>query len=118
MSRATSRARSSRPRGLSLVWRDAVWMLMSGHLHNAVDVDTGGHDVLRVQPARRHDLRHLGNGVLRGGGHDRAEVAGGLAVDEVSDAVGLKRLDEGNVGVDRRLEDLAAAVDDPGFLAL
>jgi hypothetical protein len=29
--------------------------------------------------------------VLRGGGHDRAEVAGRLAVDEVALAVGLER---------------------------
>src|SRR5687767_3164822 len=102
MSRATSRARSSRPSGLSLVWRDAVWMLMSGHLHNAVDVNAGGHDVLRVEPARGHYLGHLGDGVLGRGGHDGAEVPGGFAVHQVSHAVGLERLDQRDVGMDGR----------------
>ena len=47
----------------------------------------------------------------RRGRHDRAEVARRLAVDEVAPAVGLERLDQGDVGVDRILEHVVAAVD-------
>src|SRR4051812_34413504 len=117
MSRATRRARSSRPSGVSDVLMPAwvpVWlldsMLISGHLHDAVDVDPRGDDVLRVQAARGDDLGDLGDGVFRRGGHDRAEVPGGLAVDEVARTVRRQRLDEGDVGVDGGLEHLAAAV--------
>src|SRR4051794_36326711 len=106
MSRATRRARASRPSGLSLVWRSAwipvrrlawscVGILISGHAFcraglclagggtagintdDAVDVDSGGDDVLRVQAARGYDLGDLGDGVLRGRCHDGAEVPGG-----------------------------------------
>src|SRR5690349_21097151 len=112
MSRATSRARSSRPKGVV-----DVWMLMSGHLHDAVDVDSRGHHVLRVQGAGRDDLRHLDDGVFGRGGHDGAEVPGGLAVDEVALAVGLEGLDECDVGVDGRLEHLPFAVEEARVLA-
>src|SRR5512141_230368 len=92
MSRATRRARSSRPSGLSAVWMPAVrpawsldWTLISGHAFclacgcssaginpdDAVDVDSGGHDDLRVQAAGGDDLGHLDNGVFGRGGHDR-----------------------------------------------
>src|SRR6478735_2056576 len=107
MSRATSRARSSRPSGVSDVWMDVWTRLISGHLFcgagagtagintdDAVDVNAGRHDVLRVQRTGGHDLGDLDDRVFRGGGHDRAEVPGRLAVDQVPDAVGLQRLDQ------------------------
>ena len=61
------------------------------------------------------DLRDDGG---RGGGHDRPEVAGGLAVDEVAHPVGPVGADQRDVALDRVLEDVGAAVDHPGLLAL
>src|SRR4029453_2682019 len=101
MSRATSWASSSRPSGVVEVWMDVV-VLMSGHLvlrartsgsadaDDAVDVDSGSHDVLRVERAGGHDLGDLDDGVLRGCCHDGAEVPGRLPVDEVALAVRLE----------------------------
>src|SRR6476661_1179413 len=117
MSRATRRARSSRPSGASEVWI-LVLRLISGHLHYAVDVDSGGHDVLGVQAAGGDELGDLDDRVLGGRRHDGAEVAGRLAVDEVALAVGLERLDQRDVGVDGGFEDLPFAVQEAGFLAL
>src|SRR6476469_1155711 len=127
MSRATRRARSSRPSGLPDVWRSAwlpvrrlwslVGMLISGHLHNAVDVDAGGHDVFRVQASGGDDPGDLGDGVFRGGGHDGAEVPRGFTVDQVAPAVRREGLDQGDVGVDGGLEHLPLAVQEAGFLA-
>ena len=53
-----------------------------------------------------------------GGGHDRAEVAGGLAVDEVAQPVGAVGPDQRDVAADRVLQDVRAAVDLAGLLAL
>src|SRR6478735_3340256 len=130
MSFATSRARSSRPSGVAEVWRDfsldctlmsgrlSCCAAAAGNLDDAVDVDARGDHVLRVQPAGGHDPGDLDDGVLRGRCHDGAKVPGGLAIHQVALAVSLQGLDEGDVGVDGGFEHVAAAVDDPGFLAL
>lgn len=58
---------------------------------------------------------HRGDGLLRGHGHHRAEVARGLAVDQVAPAVAALGLDQRHVAVDRVLEHVLLAVDLAGF---
>src|SRR6267154_2080665 len=78
------------------------------HLHEAMHEDAWRHDALGIQVAERNDLVHRGDGQPGGRGHDRSEVARCLAVHEVAPSVALVSLDEGDVGVDRRLEHVHA----------
>src|SRR5699024_9769514 len=59
-----------------------------GHQH--VGVNRRGHNVFWIQGTGGQDLFDLHNGLFGGGGHDRAEVPGGLAVDEVALLVSLE----------------------------
>ena len=63
------------------------------------------------------ELLDLGDRDARGGGHHRVEVARGLSVDEVAEAVALPRFDDGEVGGERVLEDVAAPVELARLLA-
>ena len=86
--------------------------------HDPVDVDAG----VTTPPGRaRRSRRPRAPGRRpwsRRGGHDRPEVAGGLAVDEVAHPVGPVRADQRDVAVDRVLQHVGAAVDLAGLLAL
>src|SRR4051795_9726254 len=75
----------------------------AGRLHQALHVDAGGHDVVRVQFPGFNDDLGLGDGDAAGGGHHRVEVAGGVPVDEVAFGVRGVRVDQGNVGDDAAL---------------
>src|SRR6267154_6717027 len=83
-----------------------------------VDEDRGGHNGLRVQRADRDDLGDLGDRRAGGGSHDGTEVPRRLAVDEVAERVGLVGRDEGVIASYRVFQDIGAAVDLAGFLAL
>ena len=74
-------------------------------------------DAVRLERAGVDQLLDLGDGVARRGGHHRIEVARRLAIHEVAGAIALPRLDEREVGMERRLEDVGAAVDDAALLA-
>ena len=95
-----ARPRFARPRPTGAADRD-----------DALDEDARRDDRLGIERAERHDLAHLDDRALRRRGHDRPEVARGLAVDEVAPAVGALGLDQREVGVDRILEHVVAAVD-------
>ncbi len=71
-------------------------------------------DALRLDTADREDLGDLCDHEARGRCHGRIEVLGRAAVAEVPDGVGPGRVDEGDVGPERALED----VQDPVDLAL
>ncbi|MNI97589.1 hypothetical protein D3C73_1562610 [compost metagenome] len=73
--------------------------------------------MFRVQFAEFDDLVDLSDGGLGSHGHDRAEITGGLAVDQVAPAVTLVRLDQCEVGVQRHFQHVLAAIDLTGFLA-
>ena len=78
----------------------------------------GGDHGLRVQFAGLHYLVNLNHRHPRAGGHDRVEVAGGAAVNQVAAGVGLVSADQGEVGAQAVLQDVLASVDYPAFLAL
>ena len=84
---------------------------------DALDEDSRRDDVFRVEAAQRDHFAHLRDRALGRAGHDRPEIARGLAIDEVAPAVALLGLDQREVGVDRILEHVVAAVDDARFLA-
>ena len=85
---------------------------------DALHEDARRDDGFGIELAERHDLVHLRDRAFRRRRHDRAEVARGLAVDEVAPAVAALGLDQREVGVDRVLEHVAAAVDRARLLAL
>src|SRR5215469_10511859 len=85
---------------------------------HALHEDARSHDVLGIEVAEVHDLAHLDDGALCCAGHDRTEVASGLAVYEVAPAVGAQGLDQREVSADRILEHVVAPVDPPRLLAL
>ena len=64
------------------------------------------------------DTGDLDDGQLRGGRHHRAEVACGLAVQQVSRPVGDVSADQCDVPADRVLQHVVAAVDGAGLLAV
>src|SRR6266545_2396979 len=86
--------------------------------HDPLHVDAGRVDQVRVELAREGDVRRLDDRHLRGGAHHRPEVPGRLAEDEVSPGVRLPGVDEREVGPERQLEEIGAAVDDAGLLSL
>ena len=80
--------------------------------------DAGRDDVIGIDGAGLDQLFDLGDRHARGRGHHGVEVSRGAPVDQVAEAVALPGLDEREVRAQRRLEHVALAVDDPGFLAL
>src|SRR5436190_23576443 len=73
-------------------------------------------DAVRIDRAGINELLDLGDGVPRGRRHHRIEIARGLSIDEIADAIAFPRLDEREVSEERRLENVSAAVDDAAFL--
>ena len=70
-----------------------------------------------IELAHFHQLLDLGHRHLAAGGDHRVEVARGLAIDEVAGLVALPGLDDGQVGADRVLEHVFAAVERARLLA-
>ena len=91
---------------------DALLVLRA--LDDAVDVDARRVDLVGIELAHLHQLLDLGHRHLAAGGDHRVEVARGLAVDEVARLVALPGLDDGEVGADRLLEHVLAAVERRG----
>src|SRR5215469_17175996 len=89
-----------------------------GNLDHALHEDARSHDVFGVEVSEVHDFAHLDDGALCCAGHDRTEVARGLAVYEVAPAVSAQGLDQREVSADRILEHVVAPVDPPRLLAL
>lgn len=118
MSPAIRRARASRLMPLVTVIGGSCRGEGPGDLDDAVHVDAGGDDGFRVEGAGGHDLVDLDDRDACGGQHHGAEVARGLAVDEVAELVGAVRGDECEVAGDGVLEDVAAAVEGARLLAL
>ena len=80
-------------------------------MHEALDKDARGVDLVGVELAGLDDDLGFGDGDLAAGGGEGVEVAGCAAVDEVAEGVGLPGFDEGEVGVDAALEDVGLAVE-------
>ena len=85
--------------------------LVAFALEDALHEDARGVHGVGVDLARLDQLLDLGDRDARGHGHHRGEVARGLAVDQVAVAVALPGLHEREVGLERQLEHVRAAVD-------
>ena len=79
--------------------------------HDAIDEDAGRDHALGIQRAGLHDLVDLRDRHARAGRHHGIEVARPAPVDEVAVAVGARRADQGVVAAQRRLEEVAPAVE-------
>ena len=75
-------------------------------------------DVIRIDGAGLDQVLHFGDGDARGGRHHGIEVARRSPIDQITHAVAFPRLDEGEVGAQRVLEDVGLAVNRPRLLAL
>src|SRR5206468_7200450 len=75
-------------------------------------------DVVWVDGAGLDQVLHFGDGDARGGRHHGIEVARRSPIDEITRPIAFPRLDEGEVGAQRFLEDVRLAVDGPRLLAL
>src|SRR5687768_5211410 len=87
-------------------------LVVRSALDNVLHEDPRSVNAIRIERARLRQLLDFGDRVPRRGGHHRIEVARGLPIDQVALAVALPRFHECEVGVQRFLEDIRAAVDD------
>src|SRR5688572_9658978 len=86
--------------------------------HDMLHEDARSMDAVGIELTGLDELFDFGNGMTCGSGHHRIESARGLPVDQISQAIPSLRLHEREVGVQRRLEDVGAAVDDAALLAV
>src|SRR3954470_6387770 len=87
------------------------------YLNDSGHIETRGHHRFGIEHAEVDDLVHLRHGTLRRCGHDRTEVACGLAICEIAPAIAALGFDEREITVDRVLEHVVATVDDARLLA-
>src|SRR4051812_18890633 len=92
-------------------------LLVRRPLEEALHEDAGRVDAVRLDRARIHELLDFRDGVTSRRGHHGVEVARGLSIDETPCAIALPRLDECEVRVQWRFENISSAVDDAALLA-
>src|SRR5690349_2895512 len=83
-------------------------LLVRDTLNDAFYEDAWRVNGIRLERSRGDQLLHLRDRVPRGGGHHRIEVARGLSKHEIAHAIALPGLDEREIGMERRLEDVGA----------
>src|SRR5262249_52429512 len=93
-------------------------LLVALSFEDVRDEDARRDDRFRIERARLDKLFDLGNRSLRSGRHHRVEIGGGAVVDQVAEPIAFPRLDERNVGEQRRFEHIPTAVDLTYFLAV
>src|SRR5271157_1162 len=94
---------------------DALLVVRS--LEYPLHVDAGRDDAVRIQYAQFHQFFHFGNGHSGGRGHHGIKIARRLAINQVSPPVALPRLDKGEVGSERALQQVTAPVELAHLLA-
>src|SRR5690606_22883128 len=112
--------RVSRPCSSSLYVTDGALLdalLGIGIHHNAVNVDTGQVDLVRIESAGLNDLFHFDHGDLAGHGDVRIEVAGRATEQQVAGAVGLPGFHQRDIRHERALHDVGFSVEFAGFFA-
>src|SRR5450759_4568907 len=122
MSWATRRAMPSRlsapliaaPLSLALRCRRQLAAYLDDPLHE----DSGSYHGFRIQLSDLYDLAHLGDRRCCGACHQRAEVPGCLAVDQVSKPIAVVRFDQRVVGVQRLFEHVVATLDSVSYTHL
>src|SRR5271166_3671312 len=87
-------------------------------VNDALNIDAGGDDVVRIDRARLDQMLDLGDGEPGGGRHHRIEVARRLPVDEIALHVALEGVDKGDVGEEPGLHQEGLVVEVADFLAL
>lgn len=91
-------------------------LLLLRALDDLVDVDTLQMDTFRIDVPDFDDMVGLNEGTLRVLGHGLVEVVHGAAELAVTQLVGLVRLDQRVVAVDRFFQDVLLAVEFARFL--
>src|SRR3984893_116094 len=92
-------------------------LLVVRPLEDALHVDRGDMDLIGFNLAHLDQVLHFRDGDPRGRAHHRAEIAGGLAEDQVAPLVALPGTHDGVVGLERLLEDHLATFEHPALLA-
>src|SRR3954452_21053082 len=87
-------------------------------VHDALYEDSRRVDVIGIDVAGLDEMLDLGNRHSRRRRHDRVEVARRLAIDEITLGVALPGMDDGEVGENAALHDVALAVELALLLAL
>ena len=87
-------------------------------MHEALDENAGGDDVVGVDLPGLDEMFDLRDRDLARGGHHRIEVSRRLPVDEIAFRIGLPRMDDGNIGHKTALHDEGLAVELAQVLAL
>ena len=83
-----------------------------------IHVNTRCVDGIGIQVSRLHQRLHFGDGDPGSRGHQGVEVSGGLPIDQVAGTVSPMSLDEGEVRLEGKLQDVMFAFNGTGFLAL
>ena len=85
------------------------------HFDQVVDEAARGVNVIRVQLSQLHDVLHLRDHHVRGGGHGLVEVLFRHSIDQVAGGIRFPGMHQGDVGPQRRHEQVAPAVDPFGL---
>src|SRR5919198_5301379 len=86
-------------------------LLVIGALEDTLHINAGQVYLVGRNFAHVDEVLDFRNGDLRSHGHHRIEIARGLAEHQVAPVVAFPRLDEGEVGVERPLHYIPAAVE-------
>ena len=89
-----------------------------GDGNDAVDIDAGRVDVVRIQRPRFDQMFDLGHGDLGRCGHHWIEVSGGHPVDEIALGIALIGMHQCQIGGECRLHDIVLAIECLDRLAL
>jgi hypothetical protein len=86
-------------------------------MHEAIDEDTGGVDIFRIDPADRNELVDLRDRIVAGHRHYNIKISHGFAKGDIAEAVATMRANESKIRMQRLFEDVFTPVDDTAFLA-
>src|SRR5713226_1173628 len=86
-------------------------------LHDAMNEDGGCHDMFRMDGTHGHDFFHFCDGRFRSHGHDGIEISCGQPIGQIPQLIGLLRLDQGIVRLNRQFQNAALAVKEALFFS-
>ena len=89
-----------------------------GHMNDALHINAGRVDVVRVELAGGHEMLDLRDGDLAGCRHHRIEIARGLSEDEIALMIAHPGVDQRHIGDEPRLHDVILAIENARLLAL
>src|SRR5216684_6155102 len=89
----------------------------SFRLHDAMNEDRRRHDMFRINGSHWNDFFDYGDGRRRGHSHDGIEVSCGQPIGQVSQFIGLMRLNQSIVRVNRQFQNAALTFKEALFFA-